>query len=262
MAAAALCGLSGLTATFSVGFRLADAMPAETPALLPALVAAVISAANLCALALLASPLEREDPAAMSLRGIAAIAPGLLAGFAWAPSGSVAAISGLLLAGVATAAACIGWWALSGSAPAASSADESIAHDSSPETADPVPISIPVEGVAEAERSGEPVAAGDNVSLQITRRGDSADESIEIVARLVFAPGERQSSLHLPISPPLASLPVVECEPLDESDIELQVGAAYPYGIRIDAKRKPPFQEGVAVAIGVQVHADAVRKAA
>ena len=51
------------------------------------------------------------------------------------------------------------------------------------------------------------------------------------------AAGESQRSLHLPIAPPLAAAPQVECEPLDDGQVEVTVGACHAYGVRLDVRR-------------------------
>ena len=97
--------------------------------------------------------------------------------------------------------------------------------------------------------------AENDPSLQMQlRRCRSADgETIEIHARLEFVPGAREAVLHVPFWPALSATPVVECEPLDASDIELRVTAAEPYGLRLAARLPKVTTVRRSVLIGVEV---------
>jgi hypothetical protein len=95
----------------------------------------------------------------------------------------------------------------------------------------------------------------DDPSLQMQlRRCRTADgETIEIHARLEFVAGAREAVLHVPFWPALSATPVVECEPLDASDIELRVTAAEPYGLRLEARLPKVTTVRRSVLIGVEV---------
>ncbi|HUG93127.1 MAG TPA: hypothetical protein VML55_19960 [Planctomycetaceae bacterium] len=75
-------------------------------------------------------------------------------------------------------------------------------------------------------------------------------EQIEGGARASFAAGQKHATIHLAFTPPLAGVPAVECEPLDAADVELNVAAAYSYGVRIEARRAGPAAEPLDVEIG------------
>ena len=98
------------------------------------------------------------------------------------------------------------------------------------------------------------------VSQHITRRTtpDGLD-CLEALLRIPFAAGEREAVVHLPLHPPLAGPPEVECEPLDDADLTFKVTTAQPYGVRIEVRRGGAYDEACTFAVGVALHA---RKAA
>ncbi len=93
-----------------------------------------------------------------------------------------------------------------------------------------------------------------NIVQRITRRrNDDGSELIEAELRATFAVGEKETAIHLPIHPVLTGTPLVECEPLDESDVTVSVPLIQPYGIRIEVKRTERLQERLTVSVGVAV---------
>lgn len=62
-------------------------------------------------------------------------------------------------------------------------------------------------------------------------------EMIEGTISVFFEVGQKRAHLHVPFSPPLAGLPEVECEPVDDDSIRLKVAVRQPYGVRIEARR-------------------------
>lgn len=74
-------------------------------------------------------------------------------------------------------------------------------------------------------------------SQVFARRQTESGECLEVLMRIRFAPGEREVALHIPLWPALSTEPIVECEPLDDGDIELRVTSARTYGVRIEARR-------------------------
>jgi hypothetical protein len=87
-------------------------------------------------------------------------------------------------------------------------------------------------------------------------RKQAADgcEQIEAVLLARFAPGERETAVHLPIHPNLQESPHVECEPLDGSPVSATVTTVQPYGIRIELKRTAATDELI-VPLGVEISA-------
>ncbi|MEZ6064885.1 MAG: hypothetical protein R3B90_04085 [Planctomycetaceae bacterium] len=87
---------------------------------------------------------------------------------------------------------------------------------------------------------------------RLARWRDACGERAEAELTVTLAAGERQTSVHLLFSPPLAGRPEVECEPLDDSDVELTIGAAHAYGIRIDVRRSGDLSAPMLFRIGAQ----------
>lgn len=100
-----------------------------------------------------------------------------------------------------------------------------------------------------AESNGSAPAAAVSQWLRREALPDGA-EQIEGGNRLSFGAGQKHAVLHLAFTPALASVPTIECEPLDSADVELKVAAVYPYGARIEARRQEPLEEPLEVEIG------------
>jgi hypothetical protein len=127
-----------------------------------------------------------------------------------------------------------------------------------PEEAEP-----PANGACGDDRGPECALDDPEVSQQIVRRmGVDAGESIEALLRVPFRSGERESVMHLPIHPPLSAPPQVECEPLDDADVSIQVTAARRFGVRIEVRRPPPCELPAEVAVGVTIRVDGAAEAA
>lgn len=268
LAAATLWTISLAGSTLSLGLSLSGAIPSAGSA--PAcLVSTLLMALGVVAWWLLeTSPRGRTiDPAAHLLLTASAIVAPTLAGFAWNPAGllfaivwtvllPLAAVGGMvtwnaLAAGESDLAGGAGWNFTKPNPASAATASPVTSNKSAPHAAQPVlhrPASVPDVPIA-----GE---AGDaDVSLQLVRRHDGADDLIEVTCRIHFEAGERQTSLHLPISPAFAVIPEVDCEPLEAQNVELSVGSCYAYGVRIDAKRIGPLDRPLTASIGVQLRA-------
>jgi hypothetical protein len=101
------------------------------------------------------------------------------------------------------------------------------------------------------------------VSQHITRRNtpDGLD-CLEALLRISFSAGEREAIVHLPLHPPLAGPPEVECEPLDDADLTFKVTTAQPYGVRIEVRRGSGYDEACTFAVGVALHARQAAEAA
>ncbi len=85
------------------------------------------------------------------------------------------------------------------------------------------------------------------------RREPDGTERIEAVLFATFAPGERETALHLPIHPVLRTIPQVECEPLDGAEVTTTVTAAHPYGVRVEVRRSSPFVDALSVPVGIEI---------
>lgn len=96
----------------------------------------------------------------------------------------------------------------------------------------------------------------------IRRRTESGGESLEALLRIEFAANQREASIHLPIQPALTGLPEVECEPLEDADVDLKVGAVHSYGVRIEAKRAGGELEAATIAVGILVRSTVAAEAA
>lgn len=55
---------------------------------------------------------------------------------------------------------------------------------------------------------------------------------------VTFAPQEQEQMLHIPFSPPFPATPEVDVEDLDGTNWTLKVSAVYPYGCRIQVRRR------------------------
>lgn len=103
------------------------------------------------------------------------------------------------------------------------------------------------------ENSVEPPAGAlANRPLQWMSRtlGDDGREYVEGTVAVHFAADQKQATAHLAFCPPLAELPEVECEVLDESDVRVKTGAVYPYGVRIEARRTGAIDRPETVQVG------------
>ncbi len=67
-------------------------------------------------------------------------------------------------------------------------------------------------------------------------------EMIDGTIRVFFEVGQKRAHLHVPISPPLAGLPEVECEAVSDDSVRCKVAVRQPYGIRIEARRSDASQ--------------------
>jgi hypothetical protein len=62
-------------------------------------------------------------------------------------------------------------------------------------------------------------------------------DQIEGAIRVSFAAGQRTASVHVPFSPPFATVPTVDCELTGDEPARWKVSVVYPYGMRIELKR-------------------------
>jgi hypothetical protein len=91
------------------------------------------------------------------------------------------------------------------------------------------------EAVDDDDSVSESVAS-DTIRLERTT-DEFGGEMIEGAAIAKFAIGQKRVNLHIPLSPPLAGVPVVECEQAGDESLRLRVPVRQPYGFRIEARR-------------------------
>lgn len=88
----------------------------------------------------------------------------------------------------------------------------------------------------------DPVAderSDDSTTQWMTRQSlPDGTEQIEGAIRVSFAAGQRAASVHVPFSPPFASVPQVECETDGDDPARWKLAVVYAYGMRIDLKRE------------------------
>jgi len=72
-----------------------------------------------------------------------------------------------------------------------------------------------------------------------------------LVDQQALQPGQRQTAVHLPIHPVLPHTPHVECEPLDDSSVHVQVTSSHAYGVRLEVNRTAGIAAEAAVPIGL-----------
>ena len=94
-----------------------------------------------------------------------------------------------------------------------------------------------VKGEAVDDHDSES-GSGASETIRLERTTDEfGGEMIEGAAIATFAIGQKRVNLHIPLSPPLAGVPVVECEQAGEESLRLRVPVRQPYGFRIEARR-------------------------
>lgn len=250
-AALMLWGLMAAVATLSVGLALAGRVPVETPAVVPLLLTAALTSLHAAALRLVGSEPQQTALSQRLVQGLAGLIAPTLAGFAWSPSGSITAIAGILVLMLVATGGVIVWNTME-----STQRDES-ACEQPPVSNAPVSDFPPMTaaGLPSSESPDIDTATEESsVSLWLVRREIDGQDVMDVTARLEFPPGVKQVAWHLPISPAMSAAPDVECEPLDEADVELSVGAVYPYGLRIDARRSD-VESALTTTIGLQATA-------
>ena len=240
LAAVRLWSLSILMCTVSIGLALARVLPPSIPVYVPILLSTLVLALNICGVWLTFDggtfgSVECRAAAALSLVGP------LLTAFSWTTGGwgVLVWVLFLLVAGLATGEL----W-------------EARRRQPQPEITDK--DSDPVADLS--QHSGEVAVAVDSLQpdeeclQRIVRRTEAGVETIEFEAMVGFQPGEQHVSFHVPIVPPLSAIPDVECEPLDDAEIVLQIDSAYTYGVRIACRRKSA-EKASQVRVGVLLSA-------
>lgn len=225
-------------------------------AAIPLLSTTVALLASLLAWTLFHRDQSRGDVGRRMFDGLVALAPVALIACATAvhaSAGTLALLGGLLLCGIGYV---VGHEALRLPSRAA---NESTSEATAPHSATAL-----THATADNQSAGESVpntvtsldSTTDEVPLHehFDRRSlPGGGEQIEAVLIARFFPGQRQTAVHLPIHPVLPHPPHVECEPLDESAVELQVTAVHGYGIRVEVKRTTSLDTEAAVPIGLLI---------
>lgn len=115
----------------------------------------------------------------------------------------------------------------------------------------PLPSS-PEQASAQQPGQTETTAFDDQPPSQWMTRTTTPDGSERIAGsvHVHFAAGQRQAAIHLPFVPPLADVPQVDCQVLDDDSARLRVTDARPYGARIEVKRGQPVGEAGTIEVG------------
>lgn len=256
--------VTAAAAVYSIGLALAGRIPGQTPAYVPVLVSTALLAMNVAALwlAIGNSGTDRACSGPMAA-GLVLIGP-CLAGFAWTAPGAVLPLVWMPLLSVGAVVGWIVWRGLDHS-PQRLTVAAPVDVDPRQERPASLPAvgELPAAGCADA---GPTIAAAEameaDVSQRLVRRETAAGEAIELTLRVTFEAGQRQLSVHVPISPPLAGVPQVECEPLDDAEVELSVGAVHPHGVRIDVRRPAEGASRQQLLIGIGLTCERRRQAA
>lgn len=240
-ASAAICAGHGLVALVLVGRSLAGALTWELSPLAACVVATVAVAVGLCAW-LLAPWTRAESRKECWLAVAAAFVPPLLVMIVLVPASSVSAIA---YATVLVAACAGAVWIVE---------DERYSR--------PLPNAIEPETATEVTCSDSANEGHAGIVQWISRsEGPDGGETAEGGIKAAFAPGQRQAVLHVSFCPPLASLPEVECEVLDDAPVEVRIAAAQPYGLRLEARRDDA-REALTTEIGFAATVRAAQAAA
>ena len=98
-------------------------------------------------------------------------------------------------------------------------------------------LSIVDEFTGESEADSSDFARSDEVTHWFTRSKTIDGEIIEGGARVEFADGQRDVTVHIAFCPPLACVPTIDTEDLDGNGLEIRVAATFPFGARLTVRR-------------------------
>lgn len=101
-----------------------------------------------------------------------------------------------------------------------------------------------MEEASQAENESADIPEGPASEVVRLERSEDAfgGVMIEGIARAVFAAGQKRVNLQIPLSPPLAGVPDVECEPAGHEPLRARVALRQPYGLRIEVRRSEASQ--------------------
>ncbi len=273
IAAVGLWSLTGLMAIALAGRALAGAFDAPVGALVPGLATGFATIGSLWAWMLFGRSQDR-CPSKRSRFGhrltiglVSLTAPALIA---WATTVSASPlapglVTGILVLGLTAVVVGEGVrivpLAEPVSRPVAEPLEGDEANSMAIPVADPSPPPMAEQAVVASVTQGsgacdphDSESEESEVVQQCSRRREpDGSERIEAVLVATFAPGERETALHLPIHPVMHAAPQVECEPLDGGDVTTTVTAAHPYGVRVEVRRTSPLVEGLSVPVGIEI---------
>ena len=101
----------------------------------------------------------------------------------------------------------------------------------------------------------------DHASQLWIRSADIHGETILASQRVPFATGQRHQNLHLSFVPELPSIPYVEATLLEGPDVDIIVGEAQQFGLRLDLKLGQIYEEPVEIFVQLEVFAEAKQAA-
>lgn len=87
-------------------------------------------------------------------------------------------------------------------------------------------------------------------------------DTIEGSVRITFPRGVKQVAVHVPFTPAFSVTPEFEAEPLDDSEVEVQLSSLHTYGVRFEVSRRVKLQEEISVEIGYLATAELLEAAA
>lgn len=250
-AAVGLWSVTGIAAAVLASRAWAGAFDVRVSAIVPGIVTALALVMSLGAAALfiLSDEHRRSRQWSVGRRlGLALLSLVLPAMIAAATTVNASPFALGLVTGLLTLGLC-GVIAFEGSRAADPSAVETRAD---PETTRG-PESSSTEGTSAWNANSDEVTSSGLVQQFARRQAEDGSELIEAVLTAVFAPFERETVVHLPFQPALASTPHIECEPLDTSEVTATVTSARPYGVRIELRRETADERELAVPIGVEI---------
>lgn len=96
----------------------------------------------------------------------------------------------------------------------------------------------------------------DHASQFWVRSVDLHGESISASQRIHFTTGQRYRNLHLSFVPELPSIPHIEATLLEGPDVDISVGEAHRFGVRLELKLRQRYEEPVEVLIQLEVFAE------
>lgn len=254
LAAAVWTGLAFLTAGL-LGRASAAAVSVSLPPAGAILISAVALAASLVAWWADCSVRRQAGGDGSVVSGLAAVIGPMLLGLILVGDSATAVAVVLLLS--FSAAAGVVWTSATGAvsfgvAQPAESGD--VVHGSAARTASEVDVAdVPPAVVGPRADENADDAIAPEILQQMTRRCEQGIDVLECLFRVEFAAGQREAGVHIPIWPAFAEVPEVECEPLDESEVEATAASVHTYGVRIDVRLSAACEDSETVLIGVQM---------
>jgi len=104
--------------------------------------------------------------------------------------------------------------------------------------------------------------ADEDLTLWLSRRQTTDGEQIEGWVRVQFAPGQRETAIHVAFCPPLSGSPEIETEDLNGVGLEIRVAAVFPFGARLSVRRSDSLEERHTGRIGFVAQVRSANRAA